>query len=95
MQACAEVVALAESLAGRSNRNAASDLEVSALLSLAASQAAAANVYVNLPSTGDERLAADLSSRTAGLVEEIGGWPAERARSLPGVRRASRSEAHA
>ncbi len=71
VEACAEVVRLAEALAGRSNRNAASDLEVSALLSVAASQAAAANVYVNLPSIGDEAFERDLSERTGLLVDEI------------------------
>jgi len=71
VEACHEIVALAESLAGRSNRNAASDLDVSSLLSVAAARAAAANVYVNLPSIGDEAFAADLRSRTEQLVGEI------------------------
>lgn len=71
VEACREVVALAETLAGRSNRNAASDLEVACLLSVAAARAAAANVYVNLPAIGDEPAANDLLSRTELLVDEI------------------------
>jgi methenyltetrahydrofolate cyclohydrolase len=69
--ACAEVAALAEGLAGRSNRNAASDLAVAALLAVAAAESAAANVAINLPAIGDEALARDLSARTDGLMREI------------------------
>jgi methenyltetrahydrofolate cyclohydrolase len=69
--ACAEVAALAEALAGRSNRNAASDLAVAALLAVAAAESAAANVAVNLPAIGDEPMARDLSARTDGLMREI------------------------
>ncbi len=79
--ACREVVTLAESLAGRSNRNAASDLEVSALLSVAATGAAAANVYVNLPAMGDETAAGELRERTEGLVREVDQL-AERIRAI-------------
>jgi methenyltetrahydrofolate cyclohydrolase len=71
VQACLEVVAMAEALAGRSNRNASSDLEVAGMMSVAASHAAAANVYVNLPSIGDEEAAQDLLARTEELVDEI------------------------
>jgi formiminotetrahydrofolate cyclodeaminase len=71
VEACREVVGLAEALAGRSNRNAASDLEVASLLAVAAARAAAANVYVNLPSLGDEAAAQDLRSRTESLAGEI------------------------
>ena len=71
IQACATVVRYAEALAGRSNRNASSDLEVASLLAVAASRAAAANVYVNLPSIGDEEVGRDLHQQTEELADEV------------------------
>jgi formiminotetrahydrofolate cyclodeaminase len=71
VQACLEVAAMAEAMAGRSNKNASSDLEVAGLMSVAAARAAAANVFVNLPAMGDEALARDLLARTEAIVNEV------------------------
>jgi methenyltetrahydrofolate cyclohydrolase len=71
VEAAREVVALAEALAGRSNRNASSDLEVAALMSVAACRAAAANVYINLPSLGDESRARELYERTEAIADAV------------------------
>jgi formiminotetrahydrofolate cyclodeaminase len=71
VEASLEIVRLAESLAGRSNRNASSDLEVSALMAVAACRAAAANVYINLPSLGDQAQASELLERTGELANAV------------------------
>jgi formiminotetrahydrofolate cyclodeaminase len=84
VEACRELVGLAEALAGRCNANAASDLEVASLLAVAASHAAAANVSINLPSIGDDALAADLEARTRILVDEIDGLAAIARRTVHG-----------
>ena len=71
VETCLEVTLAAESLAGRCNQNASSDLTVATLLAEAAAKGAAANVRVNLPSVEDDAWADAMEAKVAGILEEI------------------------
>jgi len=63
------VIELAEQLSGRSNVNAASDLDVAVLLARASLEGAGANVRVNLPALGDPSVASRLVDELQRLLD--------------------------
>ena len=71
VKACAQLVAAAEALAGRSNVNAASDVLVAALLGEAAARGAAENVRINLPATGDDIYGDTMNQQLDSALHEI------------------------
>lgn len=68
---CATLVAAVETLAGRSNVNASSDLNVAALIAEAAARGAGANVIVNLPMLPDGGAAGAMTAQVTGLLHDI------------------------
>ncbi len=71
VEACRDILGLAESLAGRSNQNASSDLRVAALLAEAGARGAAENVAINLPTLGDDATAERLGRVAAEFLAEV------------------------
>jgi methenyltetrahydrofolate cyclohydrolase len=71
LEACLETVVAAESLAGRCNQNASSDLTVASLLAEAGARGAAENVLVNLPAAEDDAWASEMKARVSALLDQI------------------------
>ncbi len=77
VNACMRLAAAAESLAGRSNVHAASDVLVAALLAEAAARGAAENVRINLPATDDEQYADAIDRKLDPALHEIAAVTAQ------------------
>jgi formiminotetrahydrofolate cyclodeaminase len=68
---CERVLEQVAAAAGRTNVNAASDLEVAARLSAAAAHGAAANVLINLPMVGDEQFAGVMRAELNSILRGV------------------------
>jgi len=79
---CVAILESVEAMAGRSNLNASSDLEVSARLAGAAARGAAANVIINLPSVGDDRYAGVTRLEVTELIEDVDRLTAQVAQTV-------------
>lgn len=77
MEACLELVSTVESLVGRSNANASSDLGVAAFLASAAARGAAENVLVNLPSVDDDAYRGEATADVMHMLDTIEQLAAE------------------
>jgi formiminotetrahydrofolate cyclodeaminase len=71
VRACQQLAVAAESLAGRSNVNASSDVLVAALLAEAGARGAAENVLINLPATGDEEYSRAMAEQLDEALHDI------------------------
>jgi formiminotetrahydrofolate cyclodeaminase len=74
---CARLMEAIGAVAGRSNLNAASDIEVAARLCAAAARGAAANVRINLPAVGDPRFTGGVTAELEGLLHGVDREAAE------------------
>ncbi len=71
LRECWSVLVEADAIAGRSNLNARSDVATAASLAEAGARGAAANVLINLTSTGDEEFAEETTAEVVPLLEQI------------------------
>src|SRR4029079_5298576 len=71
VEACLELVAAAESLVGRSNVNASSDLDVAVLLGEAAARGPRANVLITPRSVAADSFTGEATARVMRLLDSV------------------------